>query len=69
MWLSSNQNAEKEEFEEKQKALEAIALPVLQNLQGGGNANANGNGGVPGVKKSGANDGANADGPKIEEID
>ncbi|KAJ1427009.1 heat shock protein 70kD, C-terminal domain-containing protein, partial [Ochromonadaceae sp. CCMP2298] len=34
-WLDSNQTAEKEEFEEKQKALEAIVLPILQNLSGG----------------------------------
>jgi L1 cell adhesion molecule like protein len=31
-WLNSNQAAEKEEFEEKQKALEAIVQPVLQDL-------------------------------------
>merc|ERR1711968_239408 len=40
-WLDSNQVAEKEEFEEKQKALEAIVTPILQNVAGGA-------GGMPG---------------------
>merc|ERR1711937_932171 len=34
-WLDSNQTAEKEEFEEKQKELEGIALPILQKIGGG----------------------------------
>merc|ERR1711880_37288 len=34
-WLDSNQTAEKEEFEAKQKELEGICLPILQNLGGG----------------------------------
>jgi hypothetical protein len=33
--LNSNQAAEKEEFEEKQRALEAVVTPVLQNLSSG----------------------------------
>jgi len=40
-WLDSNQTAEKEEYEEKQKALEGIALPILQKMGGGA-------GGMPG---------------------
>merc|ERR1711991_935296 len=40
-WLDSNQTAEKEEFEAKQKGLEGICLPILQNLGGGA-------GGMPG---------------------
>jgi L1 cell adhesion molecule like protein len=66
-WLDSNQHAEKEEFEEKQKALEAIVLPILQNLSGGAP------GGAPGGFPGGANASGPAeaadDGPKIEEID
>jgi hypothetical protein len=34
--LDGNQTAEKEEFEEKQKALEAIAMPILQQMAGSG---------------------------------
>merc|ERR1712012_247925 len=32
-WLESNLSAEKEEFEEKQKALEAVAMPILQSME------------------------------------
>jgi len=42
-WLDANQNAEKEEYEEKQKAIEAICLPIIQSLGGGAGA-----GGMPG---------------------
>jgi len=67
-WLDSNQGAEKEEFEEKQKELEKIVLPILQNL--GGGVPGAGAGGFPGgpSTQSGAPE-ANDDGPKIEEID
>merc|ERR1711966_16397 len=42
-WLDANQTAEKEEYEEKQKALEGIAMPILQKMAGAG-----GMGGMPG---------------------
>jgi L1 cell adhesion molecule like protein len=72
-WLDANQNAEKEEFEEKQKALETIVLPILQNLSGGA-AGAPGGmpGGFPGSAGGATSSGPaeTADeGPKIEEID
>merc|ERR1711957_799579 len=35
-WLDGNQAAEKEEFEEKQKALEGIAMLILQKMAGAG---------------------------------
>merc|ERR1712161_177592 len=41
-WLDGNQTAEKEEYEEKQKALEGIAMPILQKMAGAGG------GGMPG---------------------
>merc|ERR1712012_1079847 len=31
-WLDENLSAEKEEYEEKQKALEGIAMPILQSM-------------------------------------
>ena len=71
-WLDSNQQAEKEEFEEKQKELEKIVLPILQKL--GAGAGAGGPGGMPGgfpgagPTSSGPAEAAD-DGPKIEEID
>merc|ERR1712178_585177 len=43
-WLDANQTAEKEEYEAKQKELEAIVNPILQNLSGGGGMP----GGMPG---------------------
>jgi len=57
-WLDSNGNAEKEEYEAKQKEIEAIVNPILQNLSGGA-------GGMP----CGMPDMGGDDGPKIEEID
>merc|ERR1711991_48555 len=78
-WLDSNQTAEKEEFEAKQKELEGICLPILQNLGGGaggmpGGMPDMGAGGFPGGFPGGGAQGpgpaeAADDGPKIEEID
>jgi len=69
-WLDVNQSAEKEEYEEKQKELEGIALPILQKM-GGGAPGAGGMpdmGGMPGA--GGAPPAADpASGPTIEEID
>merc|ERR1712224_944632 len=73
-WLDANQSAEKEEFEEKQKALEGIAMPILQKMAGGGG----GMGGMPdmGVMGGGMPDMGGAPpaddpagGPTIEGID
>jgi heat shock protein 1/8 len=72
-WLDSNPTAEKEEYEEKQKALEAVAMPILQSMGGaggmpaGGMPDFGGAGGMPGAGSS-ARDSA-GDGPTIEEID
>merc|ERR1712134_114162 len=69
-WLDSNPSAEKEEFEEKQKALEGIAMPILQKMGGAAGA-----GGMPGMPDMGAAAGGAppaedpAGGPTIEEID
>jgi len=73
-WLDANQNAEKEEFEAKQKELEGICLPILQSLGGGAGGMPGGmpdmSGGFPGGAPGGAPPAAEADeGPKIEEID
>jgi len=70
-WLDSNPSAEKEEYEEKQKELEGIAMPILQKM--GGAAGAGGMpdmGGMPGAATGGAAPDADpAGGPTIEEID
>jgi L1 cell adhesion molecule like protein len=65
-WLESNQHAEKEEFEEKQKALEAIVLPILQNLSGAPGAPGGAPGGFPGGANASGPPEAADDGPKIE---
>merc|ERR1719324_1677063 len=62
-WLDANQSAEKEEYEEKQKALEGICNPIMQKLYAG----AGGEGGA--VPSSGAPQPEPDAGPKIEEVD
>merc|ERR1712146_619764 len=72
-WLDANQNAEKEEFEAKQKELEGICLPILQSL-GGGAGGMPGDmpdmsGGFPGGAPGGAPPAAEADeGPKTRRL-
>merc|ERR1712244_212067 len=76
-WLDANLSAEKEEYEEKQKALEEIAMPILQAMGGaaggapGGMPGAGGmpdfGGAAPGAGAPPAEDPAS--GPTIEEID
>merc|ERR1712038_255766 len=79
-WLDSNLTAEKEEFEEKQKALEGIAMPILQKMGGGAPGGMPGMpGGMPdmGMPDFGAAAGGAgappaddpASGPTVEEID
>lgn len=65
-WIDSNLTAEKEEFEEKQKSLEAIAMPILQSMAGGAGGMPD-MGGMPGAGAPPAADPAS--GPTIEEID
>jgi len=73
-WLDANPAAEKEEYEEKQKSLEGVAMPILQNMAGGDG----GMGGMPGgpmPDMGGAPPPGDmgyddpAGGPTIEEID
>jgi L1 cell adhesion molecule like protein len=69
-WLDANQNAEKEEFEAKQKDLEGKVMPILSKLQGGAPGAGGAPGGMPDFGASTAAPAEAADeGPKIEEID
>merc|ERR1711941_42952 len=76
-WLEANQAAEKEEYEAKQKELEGVVNPILQNLAGGAGGMPGGMPGAGGMPDMGGMGGAGApppdmggdDGPKIEEID
>ena len=70
-WLDSNQLADKEEFEHKQKELEALCNPIITKLyQGAGGAEGMPGfpGGMPGAPGAGGA-GAAAGGPTIEEVD
>merc|ERR1712216_543882 len=46
-WLEKNQLAEKEEFDAKQKEVEAIANPIMMKVYQAGGAGAGGAGGMP----------------------
>jgi L1 cell adhesion molecule like protein len=67
-WLDSHQQAEKEEYEEKQKELEKIISPIFQAMGGAPGAGPD-MGGFPGASASSGPAEAHDDGPKIEEID
>jgi len=62
-WLDSNQTAEKDEYEDKQKELEGICNPIMTKLyqQAGGAP-----GGMPG---GAAQTGGSGSGPTVEEVD
>jgi heat shock 70kDa protein 1/2/6/8 len=71
-WLDESQEASKEEYEEKQKELEAIANPIMQRLYGaagGGPEGFPGAGGFPGGAPGGFPGAGGEEGPSVEEVD
>lgn len=76
-WLDSHESADKEEFEQKQKEVEAIAQPIIMKIyQAGGGAGGmpGGMGGMPdfgGAADEPASSGSSgaSSGPKVEEVD
>ncbi|KAF8522226.1 hsp71-like protein [Hysterangium stoloniferum] len=82
-WLDASQEASKEEYEEHQKELEAVANPIMQKLYGAaggppggapggfpGGAPGGFPGGAPGGFPGGAGAGAGGgEGPSVEEVD
>merc|ERR1712032_750311 len=73
-WLDSNQLAEQEEFEHKQKELEGICNPIITKLyQSSGGAPPPGAGGMPdfsgGAGGAAPGAGQGGSGPTIEEVD
>ena len=79
-WLDANQLAEKEEFEDKQKELEAVCNPIVTKLYQGGEGGmpdmSGMGGGMPGGFPGAGSDGGAAgagsgsgSGPTIEEVD
>lgn len=80
-WLDSNQLAEKEEFEHKQKELEGVCNPIITKLYqaaGGAPGGMPGGfpggfpgapGGAPGAGSAGGAGDSKSSGPTIEEVD
>lgn len=70
-WLDHNQEANKEEYESRQKELESKVNPIMMKLYGQGGAGMpNMPGGAPGGFPGGAAPGGESDaGPTIEEVD
>ncbi|KAG3043361.1 hypothetical protein PI125_g27303, partial [Phytophthora idaei] len=69
-WLDAHQSSEKEEYESKQKELEAVANPVLQKVYasaggaGGGDMPGGMQGGMPGAGAAPSSSGGADQGPK-----
>ena len=75
-WLDANQTASKEEYEDKQKELEGVCVPIVTKLYqaGGAPPGAGMPGGMPGgfpggAAPSGGSTGGSGAGPTIEEVD
>merc|ERR1712102_276922 len=73
-WLDANQLAEVEEFQEKQKEVEAVCNPIITKLyQSAGGSGMPDMGGMPGGGMPGAGGaapgGGSGSGPTIEEVD
>jgi len=74
-WLDVSNEASKDEYESRQKELEAVANPIMQKLYSAGGAP----GGFPGAEGGfpggapggfpGAGSGGSNDGPSVEEVD
>jgi len=74
-WLDESQQATKEEYEEHQKELEAVANPIMMKFYGAGGEGGGmpggmpgGPGGFPGAGAGGAG-ATHDDGPTVEEVD
>lgn len=69
-WLDSNQLAEKEEFDDKQKELEGICNPIITKLYQSAGGAGGMPGGFPGAGAApGGGGGGGSSGPTIEEVD
>merc|ERR1740136_350545 len=70
VWLEDNPNLEKEEYDEKQKEVEGIANPILKKAYESANNAGEGQGDGEDDDFMGEDlDGADDDGPSVEEVD
>ncbi len=67
-WLESNQNAEKEEYDEQQKKYEDKIRPIMMKLYQNAGATVGGAGGMPDMGGMGSA-GAESSGPRVKEVD
>ncbi len=67
-WLESNQNAEKEEYDEQQKKYEEKIRPIMMKLYQNAGATGGGASGMPDMSGMGSA-GAESSGPRVEEVD
>ncbi|KAL0470074.1 heat shock protein 70 [Neurospora intermedia] len=68
-WLDENQQATREEYEDHQKELEAIANPIMMKFYGAGGAPGGMPGAAPGGFPGGAPGSNDNEGPTVEEVD
>jgi len=68
-WLDKNQLAEKEEFDAKQKEVEAIANPIMMKVYQAGGAGGGMPGGPGGMPGGMPGEDAGGAGPSVEEVD
>ena len=82
-WLEANQEASKEEYDSRQKELEAVCTPIISKLYAAGAGGAADDGGMPagmggmpgmgggagGAGAGGAPGGGTRKGPQVEEVD
>ncbi len=66
-WLDSNQTAEKDEYQDKLKEIEAVCNPIITKLYEAAGGPSGMPGGPPGGMPTGA--GASSGGPTVEEVD
>ncbi|KAK3344595.1 heat shock protein 70 [Neurospora tetraspora] len=68
-WLDENQQATREEYEDHQKELEAVANPIMMKFYGAGGAPGGMPGAAPGGFPGGAPGSNDNEGPTVEEVD
>lgn len=69
-WMEENDNAEKEEYDEKQKSVESVATPIITKMYQSGEGGMGGMpGGMPGAGAPGAGGNSGGDDVEISEVD